>query len=273
MEGDDVPPLQLVYKNITTPVFSVYMLRYSFYSAKDPSVNLALDELITKGELLPLPYLRIWENPRSVVMGLSSRAEEEVNLKEVESQGVPLLRRSSGGGTVYHGRGNLNYTLSVEARPGLGVDFLYDTLLKGIVKALESLGFSPSIANSTDVVIGGYKVSGNAGVISGSRYMLHGTVLVDADLSDMRRLLLIPPLRVRPGVDMVKYRVANLNDLSSRGVDERELAEEILLSFSVLLQERLSHTLPPKELVDQAEVLAERKYRRREFVLSDTPSR
>ncbi|TRM75401.1 lipoate--protein ligase family protein, partial [Sulfolobus sp. B5] len=70
---------------------------------EDPYLNLAIDEaLLIKNDLV----LRIWRNNMSVVLGILSRVNDEINLEYITEKNIPLLRRISGGGSVYHDMGN-----------------------------------------------------------------------------------------------------------------------------------------------------------------------
>src|SRR5690348_18296079 len=73
----------------------------------DPAENLAFDEALLR--VAPAsPVLWLWRNPVCVVVGRGQRIAREVRVGECERDGVPVLRRASGGGTVFHDPGNLN---------------------------------------------------------------------------------------------------------------------------------------------------------------------
>jgi len=81
----------------------------------DPVANLALEEALVRAAP-ERALLRIWQNSTCVVVGRGQRVEREVDLAACRRDGVPVLRRSSGGGTVYHDLGNLNVTLVAPGR-------------------------------------------------------------------------------------------------------------------------------------------------------------
>src|SRR5262249_757521 len=84
-------------------------------AACDQAANLALEEALARAGT-PRPVLRIWQNAACVVIGRAQRPEREVNLAACAANGVPVLRRASGGGTVYQDLGNLNISLAVPGR-------------------------------------------------------------------------------------------------------------------------------------------------------------
>src|SRR6266536_4798930 len=106
----------------------------------DVVANLALEEALVRA--VPLrPLLRIWQNGACVVIGRGQRVSREANMAACARVGVPVLRRASGGGTVYHDLGNLNISLAVPGyAPGLGRD-----LANLVALALRRLGVTPSI--------------------------------------------------------------------------------------------------------------------------------
>jgi lipoate-protein ligase A len=79
--------------------------------ATQPHANLALEEWLLR-ELTPTgrPALLLWRNAPSVILGRTQNPWLEADLAALRRRGVPLVRRRSGGGTVYHDLGNLNCT-------------------------------------------------------------------------------------------------------------------------------------------------------------------
>jgi len=86
---------------------------------RDPATNLAREEAIARhvaaDPAAPTPVLRLWRNAACAVVGRFQVASAEVDLDAAEELGAPVLRRFTGGGTVWHDPGNLN--VSVVLRP------------------------------------------------------------------------------------------------------------------------------------------------------------
>ena len=123
----------------------------------DPAANLALEEALVRA-IPPVPLLRIWQNEACVVLGRGQRpASARRTWRRAPPAGVPVLRRASGGGAVYHDLGNLNITMAVPGWvPGLAGDLA--ALVAGV---LRRLGLAPS-ADERGVFAGLVKVSGLA---------------------------------------------------------------------------------------------------------------
>lgn len=138
----------------------------------DPAPNLALEEaLVRAGPREAL--LRIWQNSACVVVGRGQRVEREVDLAACRRDGVPVLRRASGGGTVYHDLGNLNVTL---VAPGRRRELLRE-LARLLTDAIRELGLEATIGER-GVFVGPRKVSGLAMQVTGTGTLAHATLLV-----------------------------------------------------------------------------------------------
>ncbi len=167
------------------------MLRVLDRTFSSPEENLAFDDgLLDAGR----ETLRLWESPvHFVVLGRSGRPEKEVNVAACQAAGIPVLRRSSGGGTVLQGPGCLNYTLalSLASCPALtNVPASYGILLSRIARALQLPGLE---VRGTDILLRGRKVSGNAQRRTRGWLLHHGTLLHGLDLLLMELLLFEPP--------------------------------------------------------------------------------
>ena len=147
--------------------------------------NLAVEEwLLDHAPRLPVLFLCV--NDPCVVIGKNQNPWRECRLSLMEEEGVPLARRISGGGTVYHDRGNLNVSVIV-ARTGYTEQKQYDL----IFQALEAtaLRHNSSILGKNSLGVDGLKFSGQAFCHRRDRSLHHGTILVNADLSRLGRYL------------------------------------------------------------------------------------
>jgi lipoate-protein ligase A len=138
----------------------------------DPQANLALEEALVRAAPVR-PVLRIWRSSACVVIGRAQRVAREVNLAACTADGVSVLRRASGGGTVYQDPGNLNISVAV---PGRAAD-LADELAALVAGVLTRLGLTPSIG-SRGVFVGPAKVSGLASQVTRDGTLAHATLLV-----------------------------------------------------------------------------------------------
>ncbi len=162
----------------------------------DPSLNLALEEYAVRRLEMRHGYLLLYENDPSVVVGRHQNVIEEVNLKKAYENNIPVYRRISGGGTVVHDRGNLNF--SFLARHTLKDFNNYRKFLTPVVELLRESGIPVEINQRNNLIVNGMKISGNAQFSSRGNMISHGTLLYDADLERIRKLLrLNPAIRVQ----------------------------------------------------------------------------
>lgn len=168
----------------------------------DVAANLALDEaLLEEAHDSPTAarVVRSWMAARpTVVLGSSSRAEDEVDLAACARLGIDLLRRPSGGLTVVLGPGCVMWSV-ITGYPGGAppVDFLHDDVLDPLRAALSATGRAVVRRGSSDLAIatddGDRKVSGNALRVRRHAVLYHGTLLDDFDLDLVARILRHPP--------------------------------------------------------------------------------
>lgn len=188
--------------------------------AREPRRNLALDEAL--GRLAgPRPTLRLWRNAPCVVVGRSQVAAAEVDVAACRALGVPVYRRFTGGGAVYHDSGDLNATVVIRRDhplladgPGRGqLPGLYGLVLGPIAAAARSLG-PPAVATERDVLVDGRKIGGVAAWIGRDAVLVHGTLLVDADLATLARVLDGPGAPGDPRWERTKSRRVPVTSLA-----------------------------------------------------------
>ena len=162
--------------------------------------NLALDEALLEsaecsGE--PGEVLRIWESPSTaVVIGRSSRIDQEVNRPGCRRRGIPVFRRTSGGAAVVIGPGCLMYAvvLSYELRPHLrSIDNAHRFVLDTNVDSLRSLSENVQRQGISDLTLGDRKFSGNSLRCKRDHLLYHGTLLYDFPLEVITTCLNLPP--------------------------------------------------------------------------------
>jgi lipoate-protein ligase A len=141
--------------------------------------------------------LRIW-SPETyfVVAGYTNRILDEVHVDACVARGVPLYRRTSGGGTVVQGPGCLNYSVILRMERDKALESISSTgiyVLERIGGAVQRLmGEAVVRRGHTDLVIDGRKFSGNAQRRKSNAVLFHGTFLLGFDLQVIEELLPMP---------------------------------------------------------------------------------
>lgn len=164
--------------------------------------NLALDEALLLESLAaaePTTMVRTWmARGPAVVLGSSSRMDDEVDIDACRAAGVAVLRRPSGGLSVVLGPGCLMWTVVAawpEPTPTIGA--IHDAILDPLCAALRAAGRDVVRSGSSDLAIrerGSLrKISGNALRVSRGVVLYHGTLLDAFDLDLVGRVLRHPP--------------------------------------------------------------------------------
>lgn len=226
----------------------------------DPYFNQACEEslfLHRTGSLLV-----VWRNAPAVVCGKYQNIYAEVSLPSAQAQNIAILRRETGGGTVYHDEGNLNYAIMTDRGDTQG----YEPFLAPIVDALRALGADAQTGRICDIAVNGKKVSGSAQKVSGGRVWHHGTLLFSADLTRLRGVANGARREyVSKGVQSSPWPVANLCDV---------LPHTDALAFRDALLRKLGAepTLMTAEELATAETLAREKYRAWDWTFGKNPA-
>ena len=147
-------------------------------TSHDPFFNQAFEDYVFR-TFREDEVLLLWRNRPAVVVGCYQNICREVHVRALLEQNIPVVRRMSGGGTVYHDLGNLNYTLITGQSGALD----YDRCLAPVLRALNALGVPAQKSRTCDMTVDGKKISGSAQKIANGRVLHHGTLLFDADLT------------------------------------------------------------------------------------------
>jgi lipoate-protein ligase A len=169
-------------------------------SFNDPADNVLFDDVMLEcaekemsGEML-----RFWESSFDfVVLGRICKVEDDLIAEKIKADTVPVLRRSSGGGTVLQGPGCLNFSLVLKKTRSaeLGdINKSYEYILSRVVEALACCGVKAAYYPISDIALidGQLKFSGNAQCRRRDYFLHHGTVLYDYDLNKIFRYLKMP---------------------------------------------------------------------------------
>ncbi len=201
-------------------------------NSTDPYFNLATEEYLLRN--FKENCFMLWRNKPSIIVGKHQNALAEINYQYVKENNIDVIRRLSGGGTVFHDLGNLNFTFiqSLASNENL-VDF--KRYIKPIVSVLNQLGVNAIHEGRNDIMIEGRKVSGNAEHVFKNRVLHHGTLLFSSQISDLSKALKVNPLLYNDkGVKSVKSRVTNINKYL--------LVEISVLDFQNKILDYMSHT-------------------------------
>ncbi len=234
----------------------------------DPAINLAVEEYAVRHLAPAYSYLFLYVNAPAVVLGRHQNVLREVNLWRCWEKDVPVLRRLSGGGTVVHDRGNLNFAF-ITAHTSTTFN-RYRQFLQPIVEVLTDLGAPVRIDERNDLRLEGKKVSGNAQFTSRGRLLSHGTLLFEADLNHIKQLL--QPDRGRAIWDKAPRSVysamTNVRSYLKRAISLDGLRQRIIEAIFGQSVEKYEFNTEEWAAIEK---LAEQKYRRFEWNIAQSP--
>ena len=175
----------------------------------DASLNIALETYLVENRLVDEPILLFYINDPSIIVGRNQNTIEEVNQAYVEEKGIRVVRRMSGGGAVYHDRGNFSFCF-IKDDDGSFRDFASFT--QPVIESLHKMGAKGAeLKGRNDLLIDDKKFSGNAMFAKNGRMTAHGTILFDADLDEVTKAL--KPRKEKfesKGIKSVRSRVTNI---------------------------------------------------------------
>jgi lipoate---protein ligase len=220
----------------------------------DSSVNLALYFRHRTDD-----FFIVSINDPSIIVGKHQIANEEINNRFVSERQIPVIRRITGGGTVYHDHGNINFTFISSGEPGTQVNFRKHTL--PVTDFLASLKVDARFEGKNDIRTGGLKVSGNAEHVFKNRVLHHGTLLFNSSLSDLRdSLLMTEGQYVSRAVASNRTSVTNLINMLPDFNTPEQLKEELLRFIMQTMPATELYTPSESELSEISEI-SKKKYR------------
>jgi len=192
----------------------------------DPWHNLAFEEYLLEKVKENEIILYLWQNNNTIVVGRNQNPWKECRCKDFEEDGGKIARRLSGGGTVFHDIGNLNFTFVMDKK-------IYDLekQLRVILEAVNNLGIEAKFSGRNDILAGERKFSGNAFYEKEKSSYHHGTILVDANMDKLSKYLKVSKEKIASkGIESVRSRVVNLKTLKE-DITIEKLKESLISSF------------------------------------------
>ncbi|KAJ3740829.1 Lipoyltransferase and lipoate-protein ligase [Lentinula detonsa] len=168
--------------SIPTPQHSIYISK-----STNPYFNLSFEDwfVLFRHKAPDKPLLLLYRDDPCVVIGRNQNPWKEVNLSALRArEGIPFIRRRSGGGTVYHDLGNTNFSIHLPR-----TSFDRHLTAQVILRAVRSLGIDATVNDRNDICVGKEKICWSAYKIVSQRAYHHGTMLISTQLDTLGDLL------------------------------------------------------------------------------------
>ncbi|WHY78917.1 lipoate--protein ligase [Neobacillus sp. WH10] len=235
----------------------------------DPRINLAIEEYALKNLDINETYLLFYINEPSIIIGKNQNTIEEINTEYVESNGIHVVRRLSGGGAVYHDLGNLNFSFITKDDGESFHNFRKFT--EPVVAALKKLGVNAELSGRNDLEVEGRKISGNAQFSTKGRMFSHGTLLFNSEMDHVVSALKVKKDKIESkGIKSVRSRVANISEFLTEKIDIQEFRSLILTSIFAG-QEEIPEYMLTEEDWEKIYQLSEERYQNWEWNYGRSP--
>jgi lipoate---protein ligase len=233
----------------------------------DPYFCLSAEEFLLKNS--DEDIFMVWQSTDVVVVGKHQNALAEINYRYIRENGIKVARRISGGGTVFHDSGNINFSFIKHVNSPQEVSFSYFTGL--IVRALQELGVSAGTSGRNDLVVEKKKISGNAEHIYKNRVLHHGTLLFDSDLKNLGNAIqVIPGKYLGKAVESIRSEVANISEFLPIPLRKEDFIIHIVKFLKIIFPDMVDYQIPEKDK-DKISMLSRQKFETPEWQFGYSP--
>ncbi|WP_025785987.1 lipoate--protein ligase [Sporosarcina sp. D27] len=197
----------------------------------DPRINLAIEEYVLNTmDTDEDSYLLFYINEPSIIIGKNQNTIEEIDTEYVDANGIHVVRRLSGGGAVYHDKGNLNFSFITKDD---GQSFRnFKKFTEPVVEALAKMGVKAELLGRNDLLVDGKKVSGNAQFATQGRMFSHGTLMFDTEIEEVVNSLRVKKDKIESkGIKSIRSRVTNISEHMDKPMTIEQFRMEILNSI------------------------------------------
>ncbi len=222
----------------------------------NPYFCLAAEEYLLKN--LDKDVFMLWQGEDTIVLGKHQNALGEINYPFVREKNVTVARRISGGGTVFHDAGNVNFSFIKNVKSPAEISF--NQFTQPVVSALAKLGVTATTSGRNDLLIEGKKVSGNAEHIFKNRVLHHGTLLFNSDLKNLGQAIKVTPGKYESkAVQSNRSEVANISVFLKQKLEVSEFIQ-FLIEVQLEKDENIHYELSKND-IQKIEMLAHEKFK------------
>lgn len=191
------------------------------------SFSFALEEYLMTNPEFKDEYFLFWRTEPTLMIGRFQNTIEEINSSFVKENNIQVVRRNSGGGTVYTDPNCWQFSFITWKKDGKVQDF--QTFTKPVVEALHKLGVKAEFSGRNDLLCDGKKFSGNARFSLKDRFLHHGTILFDTNLENLVRAITVGEEKIiSKGIKSVRERVTNIRPYLEKDINSLEFRDTMI---------------------------------------------
>lgn len=196
----------------------------------DPYFNFGLEYYLITEKMFDEPVFLFWQTAPTLMVGKFQNTLEEINVTYAKEHHLHIVRRMSGGGTIYTDMGGWQFTFII---PGKTEQISFSEYISPVIQALHDMGISKAGFNGrNDLVIDGKKFSGNAQYLYNGFTLHHGSLLFDTNIEQMVQSTTVDPYKIiSKGIKSVRERVTNISEHLKSPMDSQEFKIRMVTSI------------------------------------------
>ncbi len=230
--------------------------------------NLAAEEFLLKHK--EDNFFILWPSQACVVVGKHQNTMAEINSAYLRHDKIPVARRLTGGGAVFHDPGNLNFTFIVNGEKGKLVDF--SKFLTPVLEFLHSKNILARPGIKNEINVNGLKISGNAEHVYKNRVLHHGTLLFHTDLHALQKAILVAPGKYKDkAVQSNRAEVINISEFLDHNISLEVFKKDFYSFIKDYYGDAIDYQFTKKETGKIVE-LRDAKYRKWEWIFGYSPT-
>ncbi|MDL2262040.1 lipoate--protein ligase [Bacteroidales bacterium OttesenSCG-928-I21] len=220
------------------------------------SFSFALEEYIMSSDSFDDEYFLFWRTHPTLMIGRFQNTLQEINRKFVEENRIDVVRRNSGGGTIYTDENCWQFSFITWKKSGKMKDFRDFT--RPVINALKTLGIDAKFSGRNDLMIGDKKFSGNAQFGMKDRFLHHGAMLFDTNLDNLVKSLNVKDEKfISKGIKSVRERVTNIKPfLNNPNISSLEFKNKMI----ELLRENIDIKYLSSKDIEKIEKIEKEKF-------------
>lgn len=210
---------------------------YIPHSSTDVFWNFGLEYYLIKEKRLTEPVFLFWQNTPCLMLGKFQNPIVEINLEYLKSHKLDLVRRKSGGGTIYTDLGTFQYTF---IQPESSLEIKFSEFIAPILRALQDLGLDAEFKGRNDLLLAGKKISGTAQYKEAGYLVHHGSLLFDTNIEALVESCQVDPDKISSkGISSIRERVTNIRDHLAKDMTPADF--KAYMVDSVIRQSAIDH--------------------------------
>jgi lipoate-protein ligase A len=190
-------------------------------NSKNACYNFAAEYYLLHERDLGEKIFLFWRTVPTLMVGKYQNITSEINLKYAKEHNIAIVRRQSGGGTIYTDEGSWQYSYIIPDLRYEDINFKENS--SAVVSTLNKLDVHANFNERNDILIDNKKISGTARYVTKKGIIHHGSLLYNTDIDEMVRSITVDDEKiVSKGIKSIYQRVANIVEYMPHKISAEE---------------------------------------------------